>query len=622
MVIRVKSKKSLKARVEHSIEAIRHSLAHLLALSALTIDSKAKFGVGPVIENGFYYDIQFSYKVDESILSKLEELIKKAIAQDLKFEVEKVKIAQAQKIFSNYGPEKIKQTFKLELLDDLQKYGTTEYRKIKDLNSRTRIPKVKEVTLYKIGDFLDLCRGGHIKRTSEIPPYFALTKMGGAYWRGDERKPMLTRIYGVAFNSKEELDDYLEKQKLADKYNHRVLGEELKIFLISEKVGSGLPLLLPRGEFIKQQLIEYMREKEMKYGYQYVSSPVLAYEELYEASGHKRYFGEEMYRGIDAEDKEFFVKPMNCPHHHMIYQKLVQGYKDLPLRLAEAGSVYRFERSGTLYGIMRLRGPITQNDAHIYMTKEDLEKEFRNVLQLFREVYKEINLIKDYWFRLSLPDFKGKNKDKYGGELKLWQWASAVIETAAKKEKLNFIKTEGEAAFYGPKLDVQIKNIFGKEETIATIQVDILVPKRMGLVYTDSDGKKKNPIIIHRALLGAYERFIAFLLEATRGDLPLWLSLTQVKILPINKKQLEAAVKLQKQLADNGIRSEIDEPIETLSKRILRAEKEKIPYIAVLGEKEMVEGTVSVRKRHNQNLGKIEIQKFIKELKEEAEKKI
>lgn len=624
-----------------SIEAVRHSLAHLLALSALTIDPKAKFGVGPVIENGFYYDIQFSRSLDsEALLKRLEQLMREFIKQDLKFEAQQVSLAKAKKVFSGADRSstvKIRQPFKLELLNDIQKYGTTEWSVIQKLKARKVASSSRDkrrrispagspatstkVTLYRVGDFLDLCRGGHIRRTSEIPPYFTLTQVGGAYWRGDEKKPMLTRIYGVAFEKKKELDEFLKQQEIIKRYNHRVLGEQLGIFLISDKVGKGLPILLPKGEAIKHELQEYMREKELRYGYQYVAAPVIASSRLYEASGHKKYFGEEMYEFVDPDNEEFFIKPMNCPHHHMVYQKLVQSYRDLPLRLAESGAVYRFERSGAVYGLMRLRGPITQNDAHLYIDEDDLESEFKNVLRLLQEVYREIRVIKNYWFRLSLPDFKGKNKEKFGGDLKLWQWASKVIEAVCRKEKLKFVEGVGEAAFYGPKLDMQVQNIFGKEETIATIQVDILMSRRMGLTYKDRQGEEKYPIIIHRAILGAYERFIAFLLEATHGDLPLWLAPVQVSILPISEKHLNRAEEIKNMFLEKKIRVEISEPTETVSKRILLAEKEKIPYIAVVGDKEMLENTVSVRQRHSQDLGKLKVGNFIERLLEKIKEK-
>ncbi len=596
-----------------NIEKIRHSLAHLLAKAVLTIDPKAQLGVGPTIESGFYYDFRLSKKIDESVLAKLESLMRDAINQNLGFKPKRLKLAEAKKFFKN-------QPFKLELINDLAKYGTTSWQEIQTSakTKKTKKNKISDVSLYQTGDFVDLCRGGHVKKTKEIKlDAFKLTKIAGAYWRGDEKNQMLTRIYGVAFETKKELDEYLERQKTAEIYNHRVLGDQLDIFMISEKVGSGLPLFLPRGEFIKNQLINLMREKEERYGYQYVSTPVLAESALYEASGHKKYFGNEMYRFNDPEGNEVFIKPMSCPHHHMIYQRLVKSYRDLPLRLAEPGTVYRFERSGALYGLMRVRGPITQNDSHIYVDRERLADEFRNVLKLFNEFYSQIKISDKYWYRLSLPDFKGKNKEKFGGDEKLWRWAANEIKKVAVGEKLNLTIGIGEASFYGPKLDLQIRNIFGKEETLSTIQIDIVVPKRMGLFYLDKNNKKVEPIVIHRAVIGSYERFIGFFLESTRGDLPLWLSETQIMVVPIGEKHLNRAKKVAAELLAKNIRAKISLPNESLNKRILFLEKEKIPYLAIIGDREEANGSVALRGRHRKDLGEFKLGRLINKIKKE-----
>ncbi|GIW67383.1 MAG: threonine--tRNA ligase 1 [Candidatus Parcubacteria bacterium] len=596
-----------------NLEKLRHSLAHLLASAVLKIDPRAKLGIGPTTEDGFYYDFLFSIKVDESLLPKLESIMKDLISQNLKFVGKKISFPQAKKIFKN-------QPFKLELINDLKKYGTTDFQEIQLIKAKKKkAKKLARVTIYQTGDFIDLCRGGHIKSTKEINPQaFKLIRIAGAYWRGDEKNPMLTRIYGVAFKTEKELDEYLKKQEEAEKYNHRVLGEKLKIFLISPYIGKGLPLLLPKGEIIKNILIKYMRKKEEKYGYTYVATPHVASSKLYEKSGHLKYYQNEMYKVIDpAEGEDFYLKPMNCPHHHLIYQELVKSYRDLPLRLAEAGAVYRVEKSGETYGLMRVRGPITQNDAHIYVNEQNLEEEFLKVLDLLSEVYDDLKIIQNYWFRLSLPDFSGKNKEKYGGDLRLWQWASKIINNACQKKKINLVKGLGEAAFYGPKLDMQIKNIYGKEETIATIQVDILVPKRMGLVYVDKNNKEKNPIVIHRAILGSYERFIGFLLEATKGDLPLWLSPIQVLILPVGNEHQDYAEEIKQKISD--FRVEIWPAEESLAKRILLAEEEKIPVILVVGEREKKNKTISLRLRHQKDLGEKKIEEIIKLLNEEGD---
>ncbi len=594
-----------------NLEEIRHSLAHLLASAFLKIDPKAKLGIGPVTDFGFYYDFLPSIKVSEEILPQIEENMRELIKQNLKFVGQKVTFQKAKKIFQN-------QPFKLELLKDLKKYGTTDYETIQKIkNKKLRPKKLKYVTIYQTGDFFDLCRGGHVKNTQEInPKAFKLLKIAGAYWRGEEKNPMLIRIYGAAFETEEELKNYLQELENQEKYNHRVLGEKMKIFLVSEYVGKGLPLILPRGATTIHLLKEYMRKKEEKYGYWYVETPVLASPKLYELSGHLKYYKEEMYRVMTPEKEEFYLKPMNCPHHHMIYNYLVKSYQDLPLKLAEPGLVHRYERSGVLYGLMRVRS-FVQNDSHIYVTETQLKEEFINVLKLFQEVYEKDLPFFKFWWRLSLPDFRGKNKEKFGGDLKLWQWASKLIEKICQELKINYVEGIGEAAFYGPKLDMQIKNIYGKEETIATIQIDILVPKRMNLVYVDKDNQKKHPIIIHRAVLGSYERFLGFLLEATKGDLPLWLAPIQVVILPINEKVLAYAHRLFLILKEKNYRVEIREK-ETLAKRILIAEEERIPLMVIIGEKEKKNQTISLRTKKEGDLGEKNFDFLLKILNEEG----
>lgn len=595
------------------LENKRHSLAHLLAKAVFKIDPQAKLGIGPTIENGFYYDILFSKKIDEGILPELENLMKEDIKANLKFQGKKVDFKTAQKLFQN-------QPFKLKLLNDLRKYGTTDYHEIQLIkNKKKKSKKLNFITLYYTGDFVDLCKGGHVKETSEINPNsLKLIKIAGAYWRGEEKNPMLTRIYGVYFDTEKELKEHLESLEVQEKYNHRVLGEKLKIFMICEEVGKGLPLFLPRGEKIIYLLKDYMRQKEEKNGYLYVSTPVLASPKLYEISGHLKYYSQNMYKVLSPENEDFFLKPMNCPHHHMIYREMVKSYRDLPLRFAEAGFVHRYEKSGEVYGLMRVRG-FTQNDAHIYVAPEQLKEEFVKVIKLFQEVYNDLK-ISGYWYRLSLPDFRGKNKNKFGGDLKLWQWANKLISSICREEKIDYVEGIGEAAFYGPKLDVQIKNIYGKEETIATVQVDILQAKRFSLSYVDNKNKNQLPIIIHRAIIGSYERFLGFLLEYFRGDLPLWLSPVQVVILPIKEENENYAFKLLDLFEKENIRTEVWKAEETLSKRILVAETEKIPIILAVGDKETKKKTVSLRVRKRGDLGEKKIEEVIRFLNEEIRK--
>lgn len=579
-----------KLTTEEQLTCVRHSLAHLLAASVMKKFPDAQLGIGPVIEDGFYYDFKLPRPLTSEDLKELEASMRTLARGHHNFKKKEVTIAAAKKLLKQ-------QPFKLELATALHK-------------------EKKQISFYDTDDvFSDLCAGPHVGNTSEIDAdAFRLTKIAGAYWRGDSKRDQLQRIYGVAFESKAALEDYLKRLEEAQKRDHRVLGEKMGIFMFSEHVGSGFPLWLPHGETIKHLLMEYMREKEEKYGYQYVSTPVLTYGSLYERSGHKEFYGDNMYRLEDPEGNELFVKPMNCPHTHMIYEKLVQSYRDLPLRLAEAGGIYRFELSGTLTGLIRVRGSITQNDSHIYVTPDQLAAEFKKVLELFQEVYAELN-IKDYRFQLSLPDFSSK-KNKFSGDKKLWQWAADEISMIMKKSGLPYTEAIGEAAFYGPKLDVQMKNVMGKEDTIATAQVDILVPPRMGLTYIDESGQKQHPIVIHRAILGSYERFIAFMLEQTSGHLPLWLAPVQAIVLPIAEAHQEYSIRAVAALRASGLRAELSPANETLGKRIRAAGIAHIPYVLIVGDNEIAAESVSVRHATRGDLGVKQLPAFIAELRD------
>lgn len=540
---------------------IRHSLSHLLAMAVLEVFPDAKLAIGPPIDNGFYYDFDLSRPITSEDLADLEKRMEKLASQNLTFTVETKSIDEALEMVKG-------QPYKEELIRDLASGGETE------------------VSFYTSGDFVDLCKGPHVVSTAEIPKgAFKLSHVSGAYWRGDEKRPMLQRIYGLAFASAQELENYVHLMEEAKKRDHRVLGPQLGIYMMSEEVGPGLPLWLPPGETIKYLLKEYMRKKEEARGYQYVSTPVLAQEELYIRSGHAKFYSEEMFSLTDEGGKKLYLKPMNCPHHHMIMEKLVTSYRDLPLKLAEAGELYRNELSGTLTGLIRVRGPITQNDSHIYCTPAQLKTEFLAVLDLFREVYQEVG-ITDYWFRLSLPDFSGKG-DKYTGDRKKWDEASQAIREALVEFGTPFVEAEGEASFYGPKLDVQIKNVTGKEDTIATSQVDILVPERMNLVYTDEHGQEQFPIIIHRAILGSYERFTAFLIEQTAGNFPWWLAPEQLRVISVSEQFNDATLELAEALRQQGIRVDVDISNESVGKKIRNASLMKVPGKVVIGQKEL-----------------------------------
>ncbi|MFH1661862.1 MAG: threonine--tRNA ligase [Candidatus Falkowbacteria bacterium] len=579
-------------------EVMRHSLSHIMASAIKEIWPNTKFAIGPSIENGFYYDFDFgNNKVSEDDLIKIEKKINFLIKQNLKFEKFDVDIDEALK-----KEKQNKQIYKIELIKELEEQGE------------------KKVSYYKLGNFEDLCKGPHIKSTGEIKNgSFKLMKLAGAYWRGSEKNKMLTRIYGVAFNSKEELDNYLKLLKEAEARDHRKIGKELDLFMVSEEVGQGLVMYLPKGAFIWRALENYMYEKEYDYGYSYVMTPVLAREAMYKKSGHLSHYHEDMYNPIDIEGENYYLKPMNCPHHHIMYKNSPKSYRDLPLRISDSGMIHRYERSGVLTGIIRARN-FSQNDSHIYCTKEQIEGEFISVLKLFTEVYNDFN-IKDYWFRLSLPDYN--NKEKYGDieNKKMWEYSANVARKAMKEYGVKFEEVEGEAAFYGPKIDVQIKNVLGKEDTIATIQVDFYMPKKFGLVYINEKGKEENPVIIHRAIMGSYDRFFAFLIESTGGAFLVWIAPVQVKIISVGEGHIKYCKELAKEFKENNIRVEVDDADETVGNKIRKASKEKIPYILVIGDREIKSKNLAVRERGVEKIKEISKTKFIKEIQDKIKKR-
>ncbi len=580
---------------ENKIESIRHSLSHLMSMAVQEIYPKVGLGVGPAIENGFYQDYDLPEAITPEILPKLEKRMKELIKENIKFEQHNVDFKKAYE-FYKHDP------YKTGFIDDLKTAGE------------------KKVSFYKSGWFDNLCAGPHVKSTKEInPDAFKLTKLAGAYWRGDEKNKMLTRIYGVAFETEKGFEDYLKILEVAEKCDHRVLGEKLDLFMVDEEIGKGLPIWLPNGYFIRRKLENFMAELEEKNGYKHVLTPILAKEDLYKKSGHLAHYKDDMYAPIEIENERYYLKPMNCPHHHSIYKRSKRSYRELPLRLAEFGNVHRFERSGVLSGLIRVRS-FTQNDSHIYTDEANLEKEIINVIKLTREVY-DVFGIKDYWFRLSLPDFK--NKEKYGDikNKEMWEQGSTILKKALKDSGHEFIETIGEATFYGPKIDVQTKNIYGKEDTLSTIQVDYYSASRFNLYYTDKDNTEKPVIIIHRAIMGSFDRFMAFLIEKTCGNLPLWLSPVQTVILPISEKQNDYAEKILGELKKENIRAEIPDSNETLGKRIREAEIKKIPYILIVGDKEIAADSVSVRQRIKGDLGALKLEKLIEKLKKEISEK-
>ncbi|OGY63130.1 MAG: threonine--tRNA ligase [Candidatus Harrisonbacteria bacterium RIFCSPHIGHO2_01_FULL_44_13] len=575
-----------------TIENIRHSLAHLLAAAVLEKFPDAKLGIGPVIENGFYYDFLLPRTLTPEDLKDFENEMRALIKQKLAFRGKKVTAVQAKKFFGD-------QPFKLELIKEFSK-------------------EKKPLSVYHTGKiFMDLCRGGHVKNTGEINlEAFKLDKIAGAYWRGNEKNPQLQRIYGLAFETKKELDDYLAMRVEAEKRDHRKLGKELKLFTFSDYVGPGLPLWLPKGTVIIEALERLAKETEQQAGYQQVRTPHIAKEIMYKTSGHLPYYAESMFPPMilkeeDGQKETYYLKAMNCPHHHQIYAAEPRSYRDLPLRLSEYGTVYRYEKSGELFGLMRVR-MLSMNDAHIYCAEEQFESEFNAVNDMYLKYFKLFGFDK-YIMRFSTHDPKELGK-KYVNEPKLWKKTEDMARKVLVESKINFVEVPDEAAFYGPKIDVQIWSSIGREFTLATNQVDFTGPRRFGLTYVDKDGKEKTPLVIHRAPLGTHERFIGFLIEHYAGAFPFWLAPVQIKIVPVADRHVEYAQKVAGQL--NNFRVEIAGESETVGKKIRNAELEKIPYILVVGDVEEKNKTVRVRERHKGDLGEMDLEDLVKKLTE------
>ena len=571
------------------IEKMRHTASHVLAQAVLKLYPDTKLGIGPAIENGFYYDFDFVEPIEEKDLSKIESEMKKIAKQKLSLTQTFMKREDAEEYLKN-----IEQEYKLDLLKD--------------------IPD-EEVSFFATGDseFVDLCRGPHSENTGQIG-YFRLLKTAGAYWRGDEKKKMLTRIYGVSFETKEELKTHLLNLEEAEKRNHRVLGKQLELFAIFNEIGQGLPVWLPRGYVIRRILEDYMIKLERSYGYEHILTPHINKKDLFETSGHLQFYKESMYPPIKIEDEEYYLKPMNCPAGLMVYKMKPRSYKELPLKIGELGTVYRYEKSGELHGLQRVRG-FTQNDAHIYCTEEQLKEVINETLDMLIIFYKDVGFDK-YKFRISTSDVK-KNPDKYTGDQEKWRYAEGILKEVLDERKLGFEEAPGDAAFYGPKIDVQAVNVFGKEDTISTIQLDFNEPQKFGITYIDADGVEKQPYMIHRALIGSFERFFSFLIEHHGGDFPLWFAPEQVRVIPISDSHNEYAKDIFENLKKNEIRATLDDRSKSMQSKIRDAEKMKIPYVVIIGDKEIETETLSIRSRLNKEIGLMKKQEFINFLKEE-----
>ena len=576
---------------EEDLQTIRHSLAHILAMAVLDLYPQAKLGIGPAIENGFYYDFDLKQRLNPDDLPKIEKKMREILKENISFQQKIVSRAEAEALFKN-------QPYKLEILKELPD---------------------KNISLYQSGNFVDLCRGPHIASTKIIDPQsFKLTRVAGAYWKGDEKNPMLQRIYGLAFRTAADLKYFLHQMEEAKKRDHRLLGQQLDLFHIDPKVGPGLILWHPRGAILKRTVENYVLDKYLKNGYQLVNTPHIAKIGLWETSGHTNFYRENMFPPMhlaeitDEEKGDYQLKPMNCPFHILIYESQRHSYRDFPLRYTELGTVYRYEKSGTLHGLTRVRG-FTQDDAHIWCRADQLEEELKQVLQFALEI------LSDFGFK-QYDVYLSTRPQKYIGTKEHWQLATQSLQKALESAKVKYAVDEEGGVFYGPKIDIKIKDSIGRSWQCSTIQVDFNLPEKFDMFFINQKGEKERPIMIHRALLGSIERFIGVLLENYAGDLPFWLAPTQVMIIPVSEKFTEEAEKAASQLKQEGVRCEVNKENETVSKKIRSGELMKIPYLVVIGEKEIKNKTLSIRSRQEKDLRETTFPDFLKELKSLAQK--
>lgn len=574
------------------LDNLRHSTAHLLAAAVMDLYPSAKRTIGPAIDNGFYFDFDFGdTKISEDDLPKIEEKMHDIQKQWKGFERHELSTEDAKKEYED-------NQYKIELIDEFAGEGQV-------------------LTFYKSGDYWDLCRGGHVDHPEEELKHFKLLSIAGAYWRGDEKNTMLTRIYGTAFPSKQELDEYLNMLEEAKKRDHRKIGRELDLFTFSEYVGSGLPLYTPKGALIRRLLNEYIEEEQRKLGYEQVWTPQIAKAELFKRSGHYDKYKDDMFRVVsNYSDEEFYLKPMNCPQHTQIYASRPRSYKDLPIRMADFAMLYRDEKPGELNGLARVRA-FSTDDTHIFCREDQIDEEIDKALTMTKKVMKTFGL--KYRYRLSTRD--PQNKDKYLGHPETWdkveEWAVEIM----KRNDIEYFDGPGEAAFYAPKMDLMATDALGREWQLSTIQIDYVQPERFELKYVDSNGQNKTPVMIHRAVLGSSERFMMVMIEHFAGAFPTWLAPVQVKVLPITDRNLDYAKTVVEKLRDNNIRVEIDERSETLGSKIRDAQAEKVPYMLILGDKEQEEQTVTERHRSGKADGPFPIETFIGYLREEIDKK-
>lgn len=572
-----------------ALEVLRHSTAHLMAQAIKRLYKNAKFGVGPVIEGGFYYDMDLEESLTPEDLPLIEKEMKKIVNENLAISRIEVSRDEAISRFKEIGDE-----YKLELID--------------------AIPADQQVTLYEQGEFFDLCRGIHVPSTGKIKE-FKLLSIAGAYWRGDSKNKMLQRIYGTAFYKKEDLAEHLRFLEEAKERDHRKIGKELNLFMSSQKVGQGLPMWLPKGATIRRTIERYIVDKEERLGYDHVYTPVMGSVDLYKTSGHWDHYQDGMFPVMEMENEQLVLRPMNCPHHMMVYKNSIHSYRELPIRIAELGLMHRYEMSGALSGLQRVRG-MTLNDAHIFVRPDQIKEEFKRVVNLVLEVYKDFD-IKDYSFRLSYRD--PQDTEKYFDDDDMWEKAQSMLKGAMDELGLDYFEAEGEAAFYGPKLDVQVRTALGKDETLSTVQLDFLLPERFDLNYVGEDGKQHRPVVIHRGVVSTMERFVAYLIEEYKGAFPTWLAPIQAQVIPVSPEvHLDYAKEVQEKLKSQGIRVDLDTRDEKIGYKIREAQMQKIPYMLVVGDNEAKEGSVNVRKYGEQKSETIAFEDFVSAIKAEV----
>ena len=578
-----------------NLSKIRHSLAHLLAAAVKQIWPKAKNAIGPAIENGFYQDFDMGkIKISETDFEKIEKKMREILKDWHKFEAQEVSVKQANKDFKD-------NPYKLELIKEFSKQG-------------------KKITENNPGNFLDLCKGGHSENPQKEMQFFKLLSVAGAYWRGDEKNKMLTRIYGTAFETQKDLDDYLNKLDEAKKRDHRVLGEKLDLFVFSDLVGKGLPLFTERGAAIRRELERFVVDEEIKRQYKHVQTPDLAKVDLYKKSGHYPYYKDSMYPVMKIDEDELILRPMACPHHYQLYLAKPRSYRELPYRVAELAKQFRYEKSGELTGLIRVRS-FCLADSHIICSKEDVGSEINKVLDLIEYVTSVFELKPgvDYRYRLSLGD--RKDKKKYYKDDKAWTYAEHILRKVLDGRKAPFYEAEKEAAFYGPKIDIQMRNFAGKEDTAFTVQYDFVGPKRFDLNFINYKGEKEEAIVIHRSSIGAIERIMAFLIEKYAGAFPIWLSPIQVAIIPISDKHLSYEKEISRMFQVSGFRFQVFDENETLGKKIREAEMQKIPYLLIVGDKEIQSQSVSVRQRGKGDIGQMTLNEFLEKIKKEIQQR-